>query len=167
MLRLCVLREGGVEGVFLFSYAHFGEMYRVFFDAQSIKVAATATYSKTTYSSRNVANGYQATALYKGEVSKTSVSSIRYMVTYTGSKIPVLPGLDPDITVSQLALMTGAALLLLIALLVRHIRWHIVRVYVYNDERRIHDVVAANMCGCGRRRFASPRCRGMRKPSTP
>ena len=103
---------------------------------------ATATYSKTTYSSRNVANGYQATAIYKGEVSKTSVSSIRYMVTYTGSKIPVLPGLDPDITVSQLAIGIGLSLLLLLALIFRYLRWHIVRVYVYNDERRIHDVVS-------------------------
>lgn len=103
---------------------------------------ATATYSKTTYTSREVADGYQATATYRGEVSKTGVGSVIYTVTYTGSKIPVLPGLDPDITVSQIAIMTGLAVLLLPALIFRYIRWHIARVYVYNEERRIHDVVS-------------------------
>ena len=103
---------------------------------------ATATYSKTTYTTREVADGYQATAVYKGEVSKNSIGSIIYTVTYTGSKIPVLPGLDPDITVSQIAIVTGLAILLLLALIFRYIRWHIARVYVYNEERRIHDVVS-------------------------
>lgn len=103
---------------------------------------ATATYSKTTYTTREVADGYQATATYKGEVSKTGVGSVIYTVTYTGSKIPVLPGLDPDITVSQIAIVTGLAILLLLALIFRYIRWHIARVYVYNEERRIHDVVS-------------------------
>lgn len=103
---------------------------------------ATATYSKTTYTTREVADGYQATAMYKGEVSKTGVGSVIYTVTYTGSKIPVLPGLDPDITVSQIAIVTGLVILLLLALIFRYIRWHIARVYVYNEERRIHDVVS-------------------------
>lgn len=103
---------------------------------------ATATYSKTTYTTREVADGYQATAVYKGEVSKTGVGSVVYTVTYTGSKIPVLPGLDPDITVSQIAIVTGLVILLLLALIFRYIRWHIARVYVYNEERRIHDVVS-------------------------
>lgn len=103
---------------------------------------ATATYSKTTYTTREVADGYQATATYKGEVSKTNVGSVIYTVTYTGSKIPILPGLDPDITVSQIAIVTGLAILLLLALIFRYIRWHIARVYVYNEERRIHDVVS-------------------------
>ena len=103
---------------------------------------ATATYSKTTYTTREVADGYQATATYKGEVSKTDVGSVIYTVTYTGSKIPILPGLDPDITVSQIAIVTGLAILLLLALIFRYIRWHIARVYVYNEERRIHDIVS-------------------------
>ena len=103
---------------------------------------ATATYSKTTYTTREVADGYQATATYKGEVSKTDVGSVIYTVTYTGSKIPILPGLDPDITVSQIAIVTGLVILLLLALIFRYIRWHIARVYVYNEERRIHDVVS-------------------------
>ena len=103
---------------------------------------ATATYSKTTYTTRQVADGYQATAVYKGEVEKTGVGSVIYTVTYTGSKIPVLPGLDPDITVSQLAITTGLAVLLILLLIWRYIRWHIARVYVYNEERRIHDVVS-------------------------
>ena len=103
---------------------------------------ATATYSKTTYTTREVADGYQSTAVYKGEVSKTGVGSVVYTVTYTGSKIPVLPGLDPDITVSQIAIVTGLVILLLLALIFRYIRWHIARVYVYNEERRIHDVVS-------------------------
>ena len=103
---------------------------------------ATATYSKTTYTTREVADGYQATAMYKGEVSKTDVGSVIYTVTYTGSKIPILPGLDPNITVSQIAIVTGLAILLLLALILRYIRWHIARVYVYNEERRIHDVVS-------------------------
>lgn len=103
---------------------------------------ATATYSKTTYTSREVADGYQATATYKGEVAKTGVGSVIYTVTYTGSKIPVLPGLNPDITVSLIAIVTGLVILLLLALVFRYIRWHIARVYVYNAERRIHDVVS-------------------------
>ena len=103
---------------------------------------ATATYSKTTYTTRQVADGYQATAVYKGEVEKTGVGSVIYTVTYTGSKIPVLPGLDPDITVSQIAIAIGLAVLLLLLLIWRYIRWHIARVYVYNEERRIHDVVS-------------------------
>ena len=103
---------------------------------------ATATYSKTTYTSREVADGYQATATYKGEAAKTGVGSVIYTVTYTGSKIPVLPGLNPDITVSQIAIVTGLVILLLLALVFRYIRWHIARVYVYNAERRIHDVVS-------------------------
>ena len=103
---------------------------------------ATATYSKTTYTTREVADGYQATATYKGEVAKTGVGSVIYTVTYTGSKIPVLPGLNPDITVSQIAIVTGLVILLLLALIFHYIRWHIARVYVYNEERRIHDVVS-------------------------
>lgn len=103
---------------------------------------ATATYSKTTYSSRQVADGYQATAVYKGEAAKSGIGSVIYTVTYTGSKIPVLPGLDPDITVPQIAIVIGLVVLLLLLLIWRYIRWHIARVYVYNEERRIHDVVS-------------------------
>ena len=65
-----------------------------------------------------------------------------YTVTYTGSKIQVLPGLDPDITVSQLAIATDFVVLIILLLIWRYIRWHIARVYVYNEERRIHDVVS-------------------------
>lgn len=103
---------------------------------------ATATYSKTTYTTREVADGYRATAVYRGEVRKTSVGSVVYTVTYTGSKIPVLPGLDPDITVLQIAFAAGLAVLLILVLIWRYIRWHTARVYVYNEERRIHDVVS-------------------------
>ena len=103
---------------------------------------ATATYSKTTYTTREVADGYRATAAYRGEVGKTSIGSVVYTVTYTGSKIPVLPGLDPDVTVSQVAIVTGLAALFLLAAVLWYLRWHIVRIYVYNEERRIHDVVS-------------------------
>lgn len=103
---------------------------------------ATATYSKTTYTTREVADGYRATAVYKGEVGKTSVGSVVYTVTYTGNKIPVLPGLDPDVTVSQVAIVTGLAALFLLAAVLWYLRWHIVHIYVYNEERRIHDVVS-------------------------
>ena len=103
---------------------------------------ATATYSKTTYTNRQVADGYQATAVYKGETAKTGIGSVIYTVTYTGSKIPVLPGLNPDITVSQLAIAIGLLLLLILLLIWRYIRWHIAHVYVFNEERRIHDVVS-------------------------
>ena len=103
---------------------------------------ATATYGKTTYSTRQVADGYQATGIYRGEVRKTGVGSITYTVTYTGSKIPVMPFLPPEVTVPQLAAAAGLAVLLLLAAIIRHIRWHIARVYVYNGERRIHDVVS-------------------------
>lgn len=103
---------------------------------------ATATYSKTTYSTRQVADGYKATAIYRGEVAKTQIDSVRYVVTYNGSKIPVLPGLDPDITIPQIAIVTCLIVLLLLSLVLWYLRWHIARVYVYNDERRIHDVVS-------------------------
>ena len=72
---------------------------------------------------------------------KTSIGSVVYTVTYTGNKIPVLPGLDPDITVLQIAFAAGLAVLLILVLIWRYIRWHTARVYVYNEERRIHDVV--------------------------
>ena len=39
---------------------------------------ATATYSKTTYTTREVADGYRATAAYRGEVGKTSIGSVVY-----------------------------------------------------------------------------------------
>lgn len=87
-------------------------------------------------------------------------------MTYTGSKIPVLPGLNPDITVSQIAIVTGLVILLLLALVFRYIRWHIARVYVYNAERRIHDVVSRQYV-----RVRTPKIRlsalprGMRRPS--
>ena len=43
---------------------------------------------------------------------------------------------------TQLAIATGLAALLILLLIWRYIRWHIARVYVYNEERRIHDVVS-------------------------
>lgn len=52
---------------------------------------ATAVYSKTTYTSRQVATGYQANAVYRGQIAKTSVDHVTYTVTYVGSKIPVMP----------------------------------------------------------------------------
>ena len=55
---------------------------------------ATAVYSKTTYTSRQVATGYQASAVYRGQIAKTSVDHVTYTVTYVGSKIPVMPFLD-------------------------------------------------------------------------
>lgn len=103
---------------------------------------ATAVYSKTTYSSRQVADGYQATATYRGEVSKSYVDNVTYTVTYLGSKIPLAPFLSPEVTVPQIVIVVTAAALLLLLLVVWFIRWHIARIYVYNDDRRIHDVVA-------------------------
>ena len=38
--------------------------------------------------------------------------------------------------------MTGLAALFLLAAVLWYLRWHIVRIYVYNEERRIHDVVS-------------------------
>ena len=106
---------------------------------------ATAVYSKTTYTSRQVATGYQASAVYRGTISKTDVDHVMYTVTYVGSKIPILPFLDSDVTVSQVVIAAGAAVLLLVLLVlwgIRYVLWHIARVYVYNEERRIHDVVS-------------------------
>ena len=106
---------------------------------------ATAVYSKTTYTSRQVATGYQASAVYRGTISKTSVDHVAYTVTYIGSKLPILPFLDPDVTISQVVVACGAAallLLLMIILVIRYILWHTACVYVYNEERRIHDVVS-------------------------
>ena len=106
---------------------------------------ATAVYSKTTYTNRQVATGYQASAVYRGTLSKTSIDHVTYTVTYIGSKLPILPFLDPDVTISQIMIVCGAAALLLLLLIlwvIRYILWHTARVYVYNEERRIHDVVS-------------------------
>ena len=103
---------------------------------------ATAVYSKTTYTSRQVATGYQASAVYRGQIAKTSVDHVTYTVTYVGSKIPVMPFLDPNVTLSQIVIVCAAGVLLLVFLIVRYILWHTARVYVYNEERRIHDVVS-------------------------
>jgi len=103
---------------------------------------ATAVYSKTTYTSRQVATGYQASAVYRGQIAKTSVDHVTYTVTYVGSKIPVMPFLDPDVTLPQIVIVCAASVLLLVFLIVRYILWHTARVYVYNEERRIHDVVS-------------------------
>ena len=103
---------------------------------------ATAVYSKTTYTSRQVATGYQASAVYRGQIAKTSVDHVTYTVTYVGSKIPVMPFLDPDVTLSQIVIVCAAGVLQLVCLIVRNILWHTARVYVYNEERRIHDVVS-------------------------
>lgn len=103
---------------------------------------ATAVYSKTTYTNRQVATGYQASAVYRGILSKTSVDHVIYTVAYVGSKLPILPFLDPDVTISQIVIVCAAGVLLLVFLIVRYILWHTARVYVYNEERRIHDVVS-------------------------
>ena len=103
---------------------------------------AIAVYSKTTYTSRRVATGYQASAVYRGQITKTSVDHVTYTVTYVGSKIPVMPFLDPDVTLPQIVIVCAAGVLLLVFLIVRYILWHTARVYVYNEERRIHDVVS-------------------------
>ena len=106
---------------------------------------ATAVYSKTTYTSRQVATGYQASAVYRGTISKNNVDHVTYTVTYVGSKIPILPFLDSDVTISQVVIAAGIAVLLLLLLIlwvIRYVLWHTARVYVYNEERRIHDVVS-------------------------
>lgn len=103
---------------------------------------ATAVYSKTTYTSRQVATGYQASAVYRGQIARTSVDHVTYIVTYVGSKIPVMPFLDPDVTLPQIVIVCAVVLLLLVFLIVRYVLWHTARVYVYNEERRIHDVVS-------------------------
>ena len=89
--------------------------------------------------------GYQASAVYRGTLSKTSVDHVTYTVAYVGSKLPILPFLDPDVTISQIMIVCGALALLLLLLIlwvIRYILWHTARVYVYNEERRIHDVVS-------------------------
>ena len=80
---------------------------------------ATAVYSKTTYTSRQVATGYQASAVYRGQIAKTSVDHVTYTVTYVGSKIPVMPFLDPNVTLSQIVIVCAAGVLLLVFLIVR------------------------------------------------
>lgn len=118
---------------------------------------ATAVYSKTTYTNRQVATGYQASAVYRGILSKTSVDHVIYTVTYVGSKLPILPFLDPDVTISQIMIVCGALALLLLLLIlwvIRYILWHTARVYVYNEERHIHDVVSRQFV-----RIRTPRIR--------
>lgn len=57
---------------------------------------ATAVYSKTTYTKRQEASLYRATATYRGQVSKTELESVKYIVRYKGEKLPVIPK-TPDI----------------------------------------------------------------------
>ena len=115
---------------------------------------ATAVYSKTTYTSRQVATGYQASAVYRGQIAKTSVDHVTYTVTYVGSKITVMPFLDPDVTLPQIVIVCAVCVLLLVFLIVRYVFWHTARVYVYNEERRIHDVVSRQFV-----RIRTPRIR--------
>ena len=75
-------------------------------------------------------------------------------------------GLDPDIMVSQLAIATGLAVLLILLLIWRYICWHIARVYVYNEERRIHDVVSRQYVRVRTPKLRLSALQGMRKPST-
>lgn len=109
-------------------YSKDGYIGELLLDVQSIKVEAIG-YSMVTDS-------------HPHRVTKTGIGSVIYTVKYTGSKIPVLLGLNPDIAVSQIAVVTEFAVLLLLLLIWRYIRWHIARVYVYNEERRIHDAVS-------------------------
>ena len=53
-----------------------------------------------------------------------------------------MPFLDPDVKLPQIVIVCAAGVLLLVFLIVRYILWHTARVYVYNEERRIHDVVS-------------------------
>lgn len=68
--------------------------------AQSLDAAwlATAVYSKTTYTKRQEEAEYHVTARYHGQVSKTTVPNIRYVVTYVGEEIPTassVPSVPP------------------------------------------------------------------------
>ncbi len=108
---------------------------------------AMVIYIKTTYSSRNVATGYQATAKYRGQVTKTNVDSIRYVVTYIGSEIPITPPLP----VTHVSEQDGQAkiefadakvsIILLVILLILFMMYffrlltqrYIAQAYVYNN----------------------------------
>jgi len=104
---------------------------------------ATAVYSKTTYSSRNVTTGYQATAKYRGQVTKTNVDSIRYVVTYIGSEIPITPPLPvkrdgqagAEFTDSKVFIVLLVILLIVFMMYVIRLlnQRYIAQAYVYND----------------------------------
>ena len=54
---------------------------------------ATATYTAT--GSRSVATGYVTTASYTGEIKAEGVEAVKYTVTYLGSPVGFLAGLNP------------------------------------------------------------------------
>ena len=66
---------------------------------------ATATYTAT--GSRSVATGYVTTASYTGEIKAEGVEAVKYTVTYLGSPVGFLAGLNP------MWLLAGGGLLLL------------------------------------------------------
>jgi len=115
---------------------------------------ATAVYSQTINTSRQVESGYRATATYRGQVSQTSVDSIKYVVRYVGTKLPVVPDLPANIPNpsipseealewSPFVVVTPILLLLfLLIFAVWHIQWHIARVYVADSGQNL--LVLAN-----------------------
>ncbi len=104
---------------------------------------ATAVYSKTTYTNRQVVTGYKATAKYRGQVVKTSVDKIQYTLTYTGTEIPVIPGLplmlaneqqvqsDTDVTEIIAILIVFLIMLFVIYLIKSSTQKRTAHVYVY------------------------------------
>lgn len=105
------------------------------------KWTATAVYSATTYTERKVESGYRASAVYKGEVSKEAVKSVKYTVSYTGEKIPVVANipyevLHPEMSAKMKAGI-GIVVLIVIALIVYivwYARQHTGRAFIVNDQ---------------------------------
>ncbi len=103
-------------------------------------------YSKTTYTPREVADGYRATAVYKGrggenQCRERGLHRDLYGKTRYRSCLadPTLPCAGRDRGRAGGFPSGGSALVSALA--------YCPHVYVYNEERRIHDVVTASMWG--------------------
>ncbi len=125
---------------------------------------ATAVYSAVTTTSRQVESGYRATATYRGNVSKSDIDSIKYVVRYIGTPILVIPDLptntsnieadqldEADENANETSLPFGVeepidylpyvlALIgvCIVLIVVWYIRWHTVTAYAHNPKHHVN-----------------------------
>lgn len=106
------------------------------------KFIATAVYSRSWTTSKTVVDGYTTTAQYEGTASVGGVDSVQYTITYVGTKIPLAPFLPAEIELPHVLIVGIGLLLVLIALIWRHIYVHLAKVYVPNEEKGVHQIVS-------------------------
>jgi len=105
------------------------------------KWTATAVYSTTTYTERKVESGYRASAVYRGEISKETVKSVKYAVNYTSMKLPVVPEIPYEVLHPEMSteMKAGISIIVLVVIaLVVYIVWyarqHTAKAFIMNDE---------------------------------